>query len=574
MDDGHCLSLFRIQDGDRHSVVSLCTFPRAHWLLERILPGPVHAYFRRIPSPRAANFVSLSHSLSLSLLTMDGKDNAEQHMPLVSGTPVMNDVDLTASMGSSVDMNDIKHFDMNGSNTEVGDNMLSYSADFEEQVSRPTKEYRDVFFLILWVLDNLVVLGIGIFAGVQCMSTHGMCMSANTNPNHSTPIADRPTPILGPIITAFVVSAIMCAIMIVLVQWYSEQFLKCLLLTSIVLQFVAAGCMFAFQPAVGVLILVTGIFTCCYYYWARNRLEFAGAMLETACSAIRRFPESVMVAFGSLFLQLLTVVVFALAYYGAVATTMDFGSFVLETFLLFSLFWTLQVIQNVAHCCTCGVVGTWWFTTSDKAVGSSLKRASTTSLGSICFGSLIVALLKMVRILISQFRRAHKSNNAVASVFRCVLHCAEYLLNVIEHYARYLNSYAYCFVALYGKDFRTSGREVQALFEQRGWTAVVNDDLVSTTLVLANFGVGAVAAFAGGLSSMESSTAWVGTVMCLSFFMGVVMSFTVTGVLTSAVRTVFVCYAKAPGVQTRPESSERLRRAWEKFHPTVQVHVV
>ena len=60
------------------------------------------------------------------------------------------------------------------------------------------------------------------------------------------------------------------------------------------------------------------------------------------------------------------------------------------------------------------------------------------------------------------------------------------MLSIIEHYARYLNSYAYCFVALYGKDFRTAGREVQAMFDQRGWTAVINDDLVSKTLGVAN----------------------------------------------------------------------------------------
>ena len=56
----------------------------------------------------------------------------------------------------------------------------------------------------------------------------------------------------------------------------------------------------------------------------------------------------------------------------------------------------------------------------------------------------------------------------------------------------------------------------------------------------------------------------------LAFVLGLLMAFTVTGVLMSAVRTIFVCYAKASDVigRTRPESAEKLRKAWEKFHPT------
>ena len=453
------------------------------------------------------------------------------------------------------------------------DNMLPYTTtaeDFQEQVSRPSTVYRDVFFLVAWAVDCLIVVCIGIFAGISCMHTDGKCMSASMNPHHATAVEDRPTELLGPLTTAFVVAAIMCAVMIVLVQWYSQTFLKCMLWTSIGLPAATGALMLAVQPVVGVILLVMAAGTCCYYAMVRKRLEFAGVMLETACTAIRRYPESVIVAFGPLFVQLIVVVFFALAYYGAEATTIDFGGFLLEFFLLFSLFWTLQIVQNVAHCSTCGVVGSWWFTNNDRTVAGAFKRAATTSLGSICFGSLIVALLRTVRIMVSQFRKASERNGRLGRALGCMMHCVEYVLNIIEHYARYMNSYAYCFVALYGKDFRTSGREVQALFQQRGWTAVINDDLVSTTLVVANFGVAAVSALAGGLASRSSSYARISQVTMPAFVLGLLMAFTVTGVLMSAVRTIFVWYAKASDVigRTRPESAEKLRKAWEKFHPT------
>ena len=259
--------------------------------------------------------------------------------------------------------------------SEQKDNLLSYTTaeDFQEQVSRPSTVYRDVFFLVAWAIDCLIVICIGIFAGINCMHTEGKCMSASTNPHHSTAVEDRPTELLGPLTTSFVIAAIMCAVMIVLVQWYSKSFLKCMLWTSIGLQVGTGALMLFFHPVVGIVLLAMAAGTCCYYFLVRKRLEFAGVMLETAATAIRRYPESVMVAFGSLFVQLIVVVFFALAYYGAEATTIDFGGFLLEFFLLFSLFWTLQIVQNVAHCCTCGVVGSWWFTNNDRAVGGSFE---------------------------------------------------------------------------------------------------------------------------------------------------------------------------------------------------------
>lgn len=510
----------------------------------------------------------------------------EQHAPLVVANEI--EQDKMMMMNNANDNKDSSSYYENDSRApnlptsnqidKLDSNSLNYANDFEEQIKRPTKQYRDVFYLALFAINSFIVLGIGIFGGVQCMAGNGNCMNADTNPHHTQSVNERPKALVAPMAVSFVVAAMMCSIMIVILQFYSESFLKCILITSVFLQFFCGLIMFFINPLSAILLIVFAAFTGCYYVYVRNRLEFAGAILEIACSAIRRYPTSIMVAFGSLLVQLIVVIIWALAYYGAVASTIAFGSFVLETYLLFSLFWALTVVQNVAHCSTCGVVGSWWFTNNDQAVSGSLKRASTTSLGSICFGSLIVAILKTLRVLVRQFRKANERGGR-SCLF--IAHCAEYLLNIIEHYARYMNSYAYCFVALYGKDFRTAGREVHALFDQRGWTAVINDDLVSRTLGVANLGVGAVTGFAGGLSTYLGYPStdvvnfqWVGAVALLSFVVGMLLAFTVSGVITSAVRTVFVCYAKASDVleQTRPEANERLTRAWTKFYPHITVH--
>lgn len=63
--------------------------------------------------------------------------------------------------------------------------------------------------------------------------------------------------------------------------------------------------------------------------------------------------------------------------------------------LLLSLFWGCGVIVNIVHTTIAGTVAAWWFNANSKgATGAALKRSCTTSLGSICFGTLLVAILE------------------------------------------------------------------------------------------------------------------------------------------------------------------------------------
>lgn len=99
------------------------------------------------------------------------------------------------------------------------------------------------------------------------------------------------------------------------------------------------------------------------------------------------------------------------------------GSFVGFLFVL-SFYWTHQVLKNITRATVSGVVGTWWFSPSEAgsfcstAVAGSFIRSTTYSLGSICFGSLIVAILHMLR---NSLRRAQNDRNG--GILRCIAMC-------------------------------------------------------------------------------------------------------------------------------------------------------
>ena len=85
------------------------------------------------------------------------------------------------------------------------------------------------------------------------------------------------------------------------------------------------------------------------------------------------------------------------------------------------------VISNVVHVTTAGTVGTWWFVPAEangccsKAVRESYVRSLTSSFGSICLGSLIVALIQAVRETVRSIRDSDDS--ILACVADCLLGC-------------------------------------------------------------------------------------------------------------------------------------------------------
>lgn len=151
--------------------------------------------------------------------------------------------------------------------------------------------------------------------------------------------------------------------------------------------------------------------------------------------------------------------------------------------LLCSLFWVIQVVRNVVHCVAAGAVGEWWVGGNDvNTVSRAQQRAVTSSLGSICFGSLVVAALNALQfVLLSTPRR--KSRGSVNA-------CLECMIKIVKRNMEYFNKFAFCQVAIYGKDFRTAGVDTMRLFRDRGWTSLVNDSLISNVLTIGCVAVG------------------------------------------------------------------------------------
>ncbi|CAF0856479.1 unnamed protein product [Rotaria sp. Silwood1] len=144
---------------------------------------------------------------------------------------------------------------------------------------------------------------------------------------------------------------------------------------------------------------------------------------------------------------------------------------------------------NIIHFITACSIGHWWFpieVSQQYTIGTSIKRAFTTNFGTICFGSFFEAIIKSLRSSTKEHRRK--------SILSCIFGC---ILQMIDDCIGYLNEWAFIYAALTGQGFVQASRSFLTLFQARGWTAIINDSLVGTTLFMINFVIGVISAVAG-----------------------------------------------------------------------------
>ena len=439
----------------------------------------------------------------------------------------------------------------------------------EVQILTPVVKCQDMPFAIAFVVHLLVVAGTGFALGVPAVNELAInSTDTSSAPSNSTNL-DRP--LAAPLFTAAFTSIALSGLALYFIQKYPLQILKCMLLTEAGLVGVLALVSFAAgYVLLGVIYL---LFTCgllCYYWAVRRRLRFTATLLEIAISATNQHKGLYAVAFASPVVQGIWYIVWILSIFGVLKSSSN--NYFVALIWVFFFYWAAEAIRNISHTTTSGTIGAWWYSTRPAApVKNSLSRALTTSLGSIALGSAIVAALQTVRfVLRSLERQARRSGNDVLRILLC---CIECIVRQIEYWIRYFNTYSYIMVSLYGSSFMASSREVHNLFQHRGWSAIINDDLVGTVTFITSLTVGCLTGLigAGVAATGTGEVAWISAVAVFCFLIGLFAAITILDVVTVAVKTLFVCYAKAPYVlsTTHHEQFAKLNSVWRQYYPDV-----
>ena len=125
-------------------------------------------------------------------------------------------------------------------------------------------------------------------------------------------------------------------------------------------------------------------------------------------------------------------------------------------FLLFCWFWASQLIVAFGELVSALSISCWYFTRDKKSEGNltvfwSFKTAMFKHLGTVAYGSLVIAIIKTIRAVLAYLqKKARKSGNKILQYILCILQCCMWC---VEKCMRFLNKNAYIQTAIFGYSF-------------------------------------------------------------------------------------------------------------------------
>ena len=242
----------------------------------------------------------------------------------------------------------------------------------------------------------------------------------------------------------------------------------------------------------GIVFLIFGVFIAfCFYTWI-SRIPFSALMLKTAIDVSKKYGHVYMVSFiGGLiatgfgaWYSITLVAIYAKWQPAGDNPSCSGGGcsharvIGLIVFVTFTMYWISEWIKNTMHTTIAGVYGSWYFCPHNfpkHATRGAAKRSLTYSFGSICLGSLIVAIIQFLRhicsVARSQAGQEGGVSGAIGYAIFCVLSCLIWLL---QWAAQFFNRYAFCHIALYGKAYIPAAKDTWNMIKDRGFDALIN----------------------------------------------------------------------------------------------------
>ncbi|KAJ3191809.1 putative choline transporter, neither null mutation nor overexpression affects choline transport [Irineochytrium annulatum] len=458
-------------------------------------------------------------------------------------------------------------------------------------VARP--RYQDVWATIAFVLVLLAFVGAAVVAVPYTLKDLNNSTTTNNNNNVNSNANNNNTvnlSISGRDLGGFVGAAVGVSTAFSVVYFFLMMVAAAALIhitywISILL--LLGLCALYVMAKVYIAAIIWGVFAILFavnYFLIRNRIPFATIMLKTVTRVIGRFSGTIFVGFAGLIVSIVYNVIWLATVVGMISYLREknlsnnalYAIFVL---LLFVLYWTSEVVRNTVHVTVSGTFATFYFTAvqlpgsgqidvPEKAVtAKSAGRALTTSFGSICYGSLLIAIVATLKAIAAQAENDAASDGNIclcilAGCIRCFLACIQDILE-------YFNKYAFTQVAIYGKNYCQAGKDTWNLIQSRGLMAVINDNLIGNVLGVGSLLCGLLCAFVGFLfvkasTSIPSDLAHYLLVCIASAIVGMWIFLILTEVVTSGVATTYVCLAEDPATLARqqPDLYEKFSRTW------------
>lgn len=225
----------------------------------------------------------------------------------------------------------------------------------------------------------------------------------------------------------------------------------------------------------------------------------------------------------------------------------------LIVFITFAGYWITEWLKNTIHTTVAGIYGSWYFCTGSPGglpkgiTRGAFRRATTYSFGSISFGSLIVALINMLRQACSIAQQQEASEgNLIGSIMFCALGC---FIGILDWLVSFINRYAFSHIALYGKAYIPAAKDTWRMMKDRGIDALINDCLTGPVLTMGSVFVAYLSALLAYLylqftkPEYNNGGTFTPVIMAFAFLIGLQVCQIFMTPIGSGVDTIFVAMA-------------------------------
>lgn len=130
----------------------------------------------------------------------------------------------------------------------------------------------------------------------------------------------------------------------------------------------------------------------------------------------------------------------------------------MAAFMFFGLLWIMAYLKYTCNFICMVAASTYYFNSTDgnegsAEVGLGFKFAHLNHMGSIAFGSFIIAVIQFIRFVFIYLAKTAAKASGDNGAVRALIACGDCILRCIEKVCDYLNTAAFAYMAISGDSF-------------------------------------------------------------------------------------------------------------------------
>ncbi|ESP02472.1 hypothetical protein LOTGIDRAFT_237969 [Lottia gigantea] len=309
---------------------------------------------------------------------------------------------------------------------------------------------------------------------------------------------------------------------------------------------------------ISIVVSVVGVLLLLILLFMRKQIALAVQLFKESGKAIRKMPIlhiqpfiTFIVRSGTaaglvyIFLYLLTSKETALnENNGHVTKIEDPKMNYLLAYYVLGFLWMMEFILGCERMLISGAVVRWYFLRNKDDVKSPILKSYKTMiryhLGSIAFGSLLIAIVQLIRIIVAFIdARLRGAKNVVAQVLLKILGCCLWLF---EKFLKFLNANAYIEIAIHGYGFCKAAKSAMSVIIRNVLRVAAVNSVASFLLFIGKLATVAVVAVIGleVFKNKELNYLWLPiTLACIISY---IIASSFLSLYEMAIDALFICF--------------------------------